>query len=315
MKEQFLKDVDQGLKSTPKKLPSKYFYDKKGDELFVKIMHLPEYYLTRSEDEIFTHKTDTLIQGIEVQKDTFFELIELGAGDGSKTVKLLHALSEKGYSFEYIPIDISQNALNTLSVRMEQKVPNVKVEPKQGDYFGILESLKESKHPKVVLFLGSNIGNMNDEDAAAFIYKLGANLHQGDKLVLGVDLIKSREIVLPAYNDNQGITKEFNLNLLHRINKELQADFVVGNFTHIANYTEEEGIAKSFLKSKCDQVVTINTTNTQYHFKEGELMATEVSRKYNDLILQKILKETDFSIAHKVMDAKAYFANYILHRS
>jgi L-histidine N-alpha-methyltransferase len=220
MTEQFKTDVSVGLRSTPKRLSSKYFYDKIGDALFVQIMNMPEYYLTRSEFEIFSKQTQKLIDSFEIQKDNYFELIELGAGDGTKTKELLKELVGQKYNFDYFPIDISQNALNHLDGALKNEIPDLNVQSKRGDYFQVLSSFKNSNHKKVVLFLGSNIGNLNDDLAHKFIYQLGANIKPDDVLLLGVDLIKSRDIVLPAYNDAAGITSRFNLNLLQRINNE-----------------------------------------------------------------------------------------------
>lgn len=314
MLEQFKKDVEKGLSSSPKFLSSKYFYDKKGDELFVKIMGLPEYYLTRSEYEIFSEQTAQIIEAIGVQKETYFELIELGAGDGAKTKKLLHALVEGGFHFDYLPVDISQNALDGLEQSLTRELPNLSVRKQQGDYFEVLASLKKNQHPKVLLFLGSNIGNMPDRLATEFIYKLGASLRTGDKLFLGVDLIKAASIVLPAYNDSQGVTRDFNLNLLERINRELEADFEISNFRHAPEYREEEGVAKSFLESTADQEVFISSIGKTFTFKKGEKIHMEVSRKYNDEIVNSIIANTDFYISHKLMDRKGYFADYIFCR-
>ena len=153
---QFIKEVDKGLSTSNKTLPSKYFYDKKGDELFVKIMQLPEYYLTKAEHEIFKTKTQEIIDALEINSETYFELIELGAGDGLKTKELLEALNVKSYKFTYIPIDISQNSLDNLEKSLEIQMPEIDVKTGQGDYFEVLDSLKDSNHPKVVLLLGSN---------------------------------------------------------------------------------------------------------------------------------------------------------------
>ena len=194
MIKQFAKDVDDGLSLPQKKLSSKYFYDEKGDALFVEIMGLPEYYLTRAEMEIFSQQTHKIIENFQLDKSEYFELIELGAGDGTKTKHLLQALSDEGYQFDYMPVDISQNALDLLEQSFAELLPQISVKTKQGDYFNILESLKDSHHPKVVLFLGSNIGNMYDDPVANFIYHLGENLNTGDKLLIGADLIKSADI-------------------------------------------------------------------------------------------------------------------------
>ena len=252
---------------------------------------------------------------MQLKSDSYFELIELGAGDGLKTKKLLSALDNQQFKFDYLPIDISANALNLLKEDLSEVLPNVSVKTQAGDYFEVLASLKESNKPKVILFLGSNIGNMTDERAAKFIYNLGANLKPGDKLLLGVDLIKSEDIVLPAYNDNKGITAKFNLNLLHRINNELGGDFNLENFKHQPEYNEEEGIAKSFIVSTTQQTVHIKSIGASYHFEAGEKIHTEISRKYNDALIEQIIAETDFKLDTKIMDSKAYFADYILTRN
>ncbi len=314
MIKQFAKDVDDGLSQVQKKLSSKYFYDEKGDALFVEIMGLAEYYLTHAEMQIFREQTYNIIEAFQLNRAEYFELIELGAGDGSKTQHLLQALSDEDYQFDFIPIDFSHNALDLLEKSLSKELPQISVKPKQGDYFDILESLKDSHHPKVLLFLGSNIGNMNDDTAAEFIYHLGANLSPGDKLLIGADLIKSADIVIPAYDDSKGVTREFNLNLLYRINNELGANFDLKNFDHLCEYTEEEGIAKSYLVSLTDQDVTIKTTGKTYQFTAGEKIHTEISRKYNDEILNNILSKTDFKIIEKLTDKQAYFADYILLR-
>lgn len=311
MTEQFKKDVDNGLRMSPKQLPSKYFYDETGDALFVEIMKLPEYYLTRAEHDIFKNKTSELIEVLGFGKDEYIELIELGAGDGMKTIELLNALCGQNYQYEYCPIDISSNALGLLYQSLEAQCPNLNVNPLQGDYFKILEQLKNTNHKKVVLFLGSNIGNMNDEQAAAFLGRLGSVLNKGDKLLLGVDLIKSKDVVLPAYNDPKGITKAFNLNLLKRINLELEADFNIDDFEHKPEYDEQTGIARSYLESLRDQTAHINGVG-EYSFSQGERILMEISRKYNDEILDTILKSTQFQIKAKLLDKDSVFADYIL---
>jgi len=244
----------------------------------------------------------------------FFELIELGAGDGTKTKELLTALLKGGFDFEYLPIDISLSSLNSLESDLKEEFPNLQVRKKHGDYFGVLETLKENHHPKVILFLGSNIGNLSDEQSADFIYQIGSNLKADDKLILGVDLIKSEKLVIPAYDDPHGITRDFNLNLLSRINNELGGDFDLSTFEHAAEYTSNEGIARSYLVSLVEQEIPISGIGKSFKFEKGEKMQTEISRKYNDEILDKILAKTDFEIVSKLTDSKGYFADYILNR-
>jgi L-histidine N-alpha-methyltransferase len=311
---QFKVDVSDGLNSDPRKLPSKYFYDEIGDDLFVQIMGLPEYYLTRAELEIFQTKTDELIDSFQLKPNEKFELIELGAGDGTKTYHLLDRLLERDFDFTYMPVDISQNALEGLENSMQNKLPSLAVEPEQGDYFRVLNSI-DSPLKKVILFLGSNIGNLLDQEASRFIKGLSQNMNTGDILLLGTDLIKPEDIVLPAYNDEQGITAKFNLNLLNRINNELNANFDLNHWSHAPYYDEEEGIAKSYLRSDKDQEVYIQGIGQDFFFEEGELIHTEISRKYNDQIINDIIHDSKLAIAKKVLDDKRFFADYILTKT
>ena len=315
MNSNFKNDIDEGLSKSLKTLPSKYFYDTIGDDLFVKIMNLPEYYITKAEFDIFKNQTKSIISALEIKPNQYFELIELGAGDGTKTKELLKVLIAENYNFKYLPIDISTNALNKLEANLNKELPSLKVSQKQGDYFHVLDSLKTSKHSKVVLFLGSNIGNMEDENAKQFIVNLSNALNTDDKILLGVDLIKSKDIVLPAYNDKSGVTKAFNINLLNRINKELDADFNLKDFSHQPEYTESEGIARSYIVSNKDQEVRIGALNKSFHFKKDERINTEISRKYNDAVLNSIIENSHLKIVSKLLDSKNYFANYILAKS
>ena len=314
MNKNFQRDIDLGLSSHNKTLPSKYFYDEIGDALFVEIMNMPEYYLTNAELEIFKNQNKELIKILKLDKGSFFKLVELGAGDGTKTKELLKALGQQEYNFTYAPIDISENALKHLEISVNEELPTVKISPKQGDYFNVLADLKASEHPIIVLFLGSNIGNLPDESAKAFMRKLNENLKTGDKIVLGVDLIKSQSIVLPAYDDAQGITKRFNLNLLTRINNELDADFDTDTFEHQPEYDENEGIARSFLVSTKNQSITINSLGKTFGFKKGEKIHTETSRKYNEQILNGFLEQTSLKIIDRLTDSQNLFADYILEK-
>lgn len=284
MLDQFKTEVIEGLsKKQQKTLPSKYFYDKKGDELFVQIMALPEYYLTRAEMEIFQVKTKDLINALGLSKDEKYDIVELGAGDGTKTIHLLRELIKQNFDFEYLPVDISKNALQGIEKFLESELPSLVVKSNHNDYFNALQDLKQNGRTKIILFLGSNIGNLTDELATEFIYQLGSNLHIGDKIILGVDLKKSKDIVLPAYNDSKGTTAQFNINLLDRINAELGANFVINQFVHAPVYDEINGIAISYLKSLTDQKVVIGEHT--FNFQKDELIHTEVSKMYDDEVL------------------------------
>lgn len=311
--QQFRQDVILGLSKPSKTLPSKYFYDAKGDELFIKIMAMPEYYLTRAEMDIFDNKTEQLAQLICADNNKPLEIIELGAGDGTKTAKLLAHLQQIDCDIHYYPVDISANALQILTQHYQNILPELKVSCMCGDYIAQVHELSQSNHPKVILFLGSNIGNLTDEKAHQFMLELSKQLNKGDKIVLGVDLIKSKDIVLPAYDDAKGITSDFNINLLCRINKELGANFDCEAFEHCPEYDEQEGIARSFVKALKEQEIDID--GEHFHIAAGEKIQTECSRKYNDVILNQIIADTGLSIENKILDDNEFFADYILVKS
>ncbi|WP_111640307.1 L-histidine N(alpha)-methyltransferase [Marinimicrobium alkaliphilum] len=314
MIEQFRQDIEAGLSAAQKSLPSHYFYDVRGDELFQQIMAMPEYYITEAEDEIFRNKTQEIIDALDVAESNYFEIIELGSGDGKKSKRLLRKLLDKGHDFTYQPVDISKNILDHLEKSLVTEMPDLDINTTQALYVDALAGMKDTPHKIIVMFLGSSIGNLSDDEATDFIYQLGANIKPGDLLLLGVDLKKSRNIVLPAYNDAAGITARFNLNLLERINRELGANFVPDNFSHRPEYNENEGIAYSFLVSTAEQSVYIKSLKKSFRFSEGEKIHTEISRKYDEATLKRIIAGTDFTLDRRITDSNGYFADYILKR-
>jgi len=315
MSDEFANDVAEGLSAAPKTLPSKYFYDAAGDDLFIQIMDLPEYYLTRAEMEIFREQTEALIKALGQAPEQPFELIELGAGDGQKTFHLLKALLLAGYEFTYVPVDISANVLGHLKKYLTEKLPELKIRTEQGDYFKRLKGLQETDLPRVILYLGSNLGNLTDEKSKAFMEKLSSRLTSGDRLILGVDKKKSAEIVLPAYNDSAGVTAAFNLNLLTRINRELGGEFDLEKFRHAPEYDEENGIAISYIESTADQTVKIGAVDKAIHFAKNEKIKVEISRKYDLPIIRKIIANTPFEIETVFRDSQDYYLDIVLLRN
>jgi dimethylhistidine N-methyltransferase len=303
-------DLVQGLLNENKSIPSKYFYDAMGDDLFTKIMQLPEYYLSRAEFQIFEQHKSELFASCEIDATKHFELVELGAGDGRKTRVLLKYLLEEGFDFTYVPVDISQNVLNVLQNNVKD-LKGLKIAPQCGDYFDLLEKLKDNESQKIVLFLGSNLGNMNDDLAATFIGNIAEHLKKEDRLLLGLDLKKDASIVLPAYNDKSGITKEFNLNLLRRINREMGADFNLNKFTHSPEYLKE-GKAVSYLESKENQNVYIGEIDATIFFKKGEKILTEISRKYDEDVLCHLISKTNLKIQKQFRDSGDLFSDFVL---
>lgn len=303
--QQFLKDVLEGLHENPKHLQSKYFYDKRGDKLFQEIMAMPEYYLTRCEMDIFQNKTAEIAAVIRAE-DTPFDLIELGAGDASKSLHLLQYLDKQNTDFTYMPIDISGNILSVLEKKLKNNIPHLDIKCLEGEYFEMLDkAAKLSSRRKVVLFLGSNIGNMELEEAYDFCRELRKKLNKGDVVLIGFDLKKEPNTILNAYNDPKGITALFNLNLLDRINKELKANFIVEQFEHYQTYDPLTGTCKSYLISLEDQKVTIGSED--FLFIKDEAVYMEVSQKFSVDDTENMACKSGFKPIGSIMDSKEWF--------
>lgn len=305
--EKFREDVLEGLYSTPKRLPSKYFYDKTGDRLFQQIMACPEYYLTNCELEIFQNKTVELAQ-IITSVTGAFDLIELGAGDATKSQYLLKYLSDQQVTFTYMPIDISGNILSVLETRLKAEIKDLDITCLEGEYFEMLSVAAElSARRKVVMFLGANIGNMPPREAAVFCRQLRAHLEPGDLVLMGFDLKKHPLFIWQAYNDTAGITSRFNLNLLHRINRELEGNFELEQFEHYQTYDPGNGACKSYLVSLRDQTVTIG--NSQVLFARDETIFMEISQKYTLEEVDKLAGASGFTPVYSCSDAKRWFTD------
>jgi len=306
---QFAEDVLAGLSSTPKALSSKYFYDDEGSRLFREIMKLPEYYLTGCEDEIFSTQTDEIFRAF-ANGNNAFDLIELGAGDGTKTAILVDYFLKQGTDLYYSPIDISQEALDALSAKFSAEFPTLKIETRNGDYFKILETLKDaSGRRKILLFLGSNIGNFSRHQALTFFRHLREVMDQNDLLFTGFDLQKDPHVIVPAYDDAGGVTARFNLNLLARINRELGGNFDLDKFTHYANYRPIEGSARSFLISREEQSVHISALDRTFHFDQWEAVFMEISQKYSLKMISDLASESGFSIKQNYFDGRRYYCD------
>lgn len=303
----FARDVLHGLSQNPKQLPSMYFYDERGDQLFQDIMHMPEYYLMNCELDIFEQQKAQILHAIGMEH---FHLLELGAGDGYKTRVLLRHFMEQSVDFGYQPVDISPNVLLELEQRLREELPELKVHPLPGDYFKVLHEVKKTDTtPKVVLFLGANIGNYPQERAAAFLRHLQNELNPGDKLLIGFDLKKDPDVILNAYNDPAGITAAFNLNLLERMNRELDANFDVQDFRHWESYDPVTGATRSFLVSKKAQHVFIKALNQSFHFDAWEAINVELSQKYSLSEVEDLAREAGFQVRQHFTDDQGYFVD------
>lgn len=309
IRNQFSKDVIAGLGAEKKSLPSKYFYDEEGDQIFQQIMEMPEYYLTRAEFEILSGQTHKICEKMLAFSEPF-NFIEFGAGDGLKTKLLLNHLVKGNATFAYFPVDISENILDELKQDLETEFPNLEVQPLNTDYFGALKMMKEFNNRRnIILFLGSNIGNFHLEEAAVFLDELSNNCKPSDMMLLGVDLKKDSEVITAAYDDPNGITAAFNLNLLKRMNRELGADFNTANFEHLTFYENKSGEVLSFLVSKNDQTVRFTDIDLKVNFKKGERIHTEISRKYDFAELESIAAKDGFEVIQHFIDSKNYFCD------
>ena len=305
----FRSDIVQGLNSNPKKLLSKYFYNKIGDQLFQKIMNMPGYYLTNCELDIFKNKTKELADSI-LFDDTPFDLIELGAGDAMKSSYLLKYLVDEDIDFTYMPIDISGNILSVLKKNLSDDLPSLKMITLEGEYLNMLDKATLiSNRRKVVLFLGGNIGNMDLQESNHFCQELRRKLNPKDLMIIGFDLKKNPHTILSAYNDAEGITASFNLNLLSRINQELEGNFDITKFQHYQMYDPVSGACKSYLVSLSNQQVHI--AGNVFNFAENELIDMEISQKFSREDIKKLAKDSGFHLFKEINDSKNWFIDSV----
>ncbi|SFK67097.1 L-histidine N(alpha)-methyltransferase [Methylocapsa palsarum] len=264
--------VVAGLSSTRKTLPCSLFYDARGSELFEQITHLPEYYPTRTEAAILA----AAARQIAARTAPGSVLVEFGSGSSRKTEILLDVLQSLA---AYIPIDVSKSALSAARARLAHRYPLLRIIPTEGDFtkeVGLPRSF--SGRPRLGFFPGSTIGNFAPAEASGVLRKMADALGPGARLLIGVDLLKDLDILIPAYNDLAGVTATFNLNLLVRINRELGADFDLAQFRHVALFNSSEGRIEMYLESLAAQQVRIGALS--FNFAEGERIHTENSHKY-----------------------------------
>lgn len=308
-KRQFYLDVAHGLAQNPRQLPSKYFYDKTGDELFQKIMASADYYLTRCEMEIFSRQTEAILNSL-VSMGTEFELIELGPGNCAKSIHLLRALKRKDIPFSYIPIDISENIINQLSLCLPAEVPGLSFQGITGEYFSALAShCAHNTGRKVIMCLGANIGNMTTTESNEFCQTLRQYLKPGDQCIIGFDIVKHPAVIRRAYDDKEGLTREFNLNLLRRMNRELGTDFIIDKFGHYCSYDPLTGAAKSFLV--CLEDMSVQLGGTRIRLKRNECIWTETSQKFTSEQIKKMAGDNGFVHTMTLLDSKACFMDAI----
>lgn len=305
----FADDVRKGLTAERKYLSPKYFYDELGSRLFDAICLLPEYYLTRAENEIIARYAGEIVASVEGQKT----LLEMGSGSASKTRSIIEAVLKTQAELRFIPVDISVSALESSSRILLQSYPALRIEAYAAEYFDGLAALSRKQRGRTLaLFLGSNISNFGLEEAPAFLRALRGVLTAGDGLLLGADLKKEREILEPAYDDALGLTAAFNLNLLARVNRELDGNFDLRAFKHHAFYNEDIGRVEIYIESARPQTVTIGKLGLEVKFEAGEQIHTENSYKYDLSGIAQLAAETGFTHSRTWLDSERRFSSNLL---
>lgn len=312
LEERLADDVRRGLLARPRRLSCRWFYDEEGSRLFEEICATPEYYVTRAEDELLRDHADAIV----AQLPAGTSLLELGSGSAAKTRRLLDALNargERGRLRRYAMIDISPSALEDSARSLVRDYPGLEVVPFAGEYEDGLERLDAlAPPPRLVLWLGSNVGNLHREEAARFLATWAARLAASDRFLIGIDLRKDRAILESAYDDTAGVTARFNLNLLARINRELGADFDLAAFRHRARYDEAAGRVEMFLDSLRDQGVRIGRLDFEVDFARGEAIHTENSHKYSEAEIDALAASAGLRVVARWFDRARFFSETLL---
>ena len=304
---EFALDVLAGLSERPKRLSSKWFYDDRGSGLFAQIMDVPQYYLTDCEREILEKFGPEIGEPF---RGGSFDVVDLGAGDGRKTQALIERFLDAGLHPRYVPIDVSEQAIVPLVERLADELPQLDVYGLVTEYADGLAWLRSrAENPRLVLFLGSNIGNFNRSQARAFMRRLWTVLSDGDRVLIGFDLKKDIDLLLSAYNDPQGVTAAFNLNLLQRINRELGADFDVAQWRHFGTYHVFSGAMESYLVSRAHQKVRIDAIGQTFEFEPWEPIHTEYSYKYLESDISQLAEATGYEIDGRFRDRRGWFVD------
>ncbi len=327
-------DVREGLTAAPKSLPSRLLYDAAGSAIFEEITRLPEYYLTRTEEALFAAHADEMIsraahparadhahpvraEPVEAPADPVHPaphdlvIVELGAGSGRKTKLLLRAVLARQCRALFVPLDVSRAALDECAGSLSRELPHLDIEPIEGRYRAAVDVLRRKPGRKLVLWIGSSIGNYEPPDSIALLRDVRSALAPGDALLLGTDLRKSPELLVPAYDDAAGVTARFNLNLLARLNRELGADFDLSRFKHVALWNERASRMESYLESLEDQIVRLSRLDLTVAFTRGERLHTENSYKFTLEMVDAQLSESGFAREKTWTDANGWFAEHL----
>lgn len=304
--DQFTMDVLMGFCSKPKELPAKYFYDDIGSELFQKITQHEDYYPTRTEFKILESLKDKLPK---LSNDKNIDIIELGAGDGHKSNLIIQGYLNQGFKVTFYPIDISEKAMYLLEENITAN-DNLTIHGVVAEYFeGLRFVRRQSTNPQLVLFLGSNVGNFNRVQIQGFLRRLWKVMDDGDQALIGFDLKKNIDKLINAYNDSAGHTRDFNINILRRINQKLGANFDLEKFDHFGTYNPLLGAMESFLVSTEEQEVYIKELERSFRFKAYEPIHLEYSFKFLKSDIDFLSENTGFEVIEHFTDENNYFVD------
>jgi L-histidine Nalpha-methyltransferase len=306
-----IQDVINGLKQKQKLLPTRYFYDRKGSQLFEKICQLPEYYPTRTEASILQQYATDIVNQTQA-----IELVELGSGSSSKTRYLFNAYQESNIPLYYIPVDVSDSILKESAKELLIDYPQVKIQGKVATYSQALQQLKNNFLGKrIIIFLGSSIGNFNSAKCDRFIAQVTSALNPGDYFLLGIDLQKPVGVLEAAYNDSQGVTAAFNLNMLQHLNHRFAGNFNLDSFKHQAIYNQTEDQIEMYLISQKEQTVTLSSLNLTIKLEKEERILTEISRKFNLEKMEKYLSDRNLNLIKTYTDPQQWFGLLLVQLS
>lgn len=305
----FADDLIDSLKATKKFILPKYFYDEKGSQLFEKICTTPEYYVTRTEATILKEHSDEIAKSNSDKR----LIVELGSGSSIKTKYILNAFLRLSGNITYMPIDVSTIMIES-SKKLLNEFEGLGIKGTIGEYLDALEIIEETvSEPKMIIFLGSSIGNFDLPHAEEFMKKISNSMNEGDTLLVGFDMVKDINVLNSAYNDNKGVTAEFNLNLLHRINNELASRIDVSNFEHKAFFNAEESRIEMHLVSKCDQSFSLNGSGP-ISFKKNESIHTENSYKFTDKMVMELIQKSGLTYVKKWNDPNDWFGLFLIRK-
>ena len=303
-------DVRCGLLAMPKWLPPKYFYDRHGSWLFERICETPEYYPTRIERQLLTDVAAQIIQATAAET-----LVELGSGSAEKTELLLAPMASQSGRRHYVPIDVCEPVMIESGNRLIRKYPALEVRALVGDYYACLEQLPARDGPCLFAFLGGSIGNFETTEAVDCIQKIRAAMNPGDHFLLGADRIKDQSVLDAAYNDAQGFTARFNLNVLRVLNRELEGDFNLSRFVHEAFYDVDRRRIEMHLRATEPHTVHLSTLDERVEFERGETVLTEISRKFLADDLENLVADGGLTVTHHFEAPQAYFSLVLAQRS